>query len=179
VVYIPIVKIEQYDQGRNIVKFDRFGQFFLQTKVGSGNGGDLTGGYGRTTPPATLTQSTSAVSFDGTAYSILGVTGVPANNAVQSISCWVNLTSNAGVQNFVTLINGAAGSAVQVGIRNPLTYVWSYGAGMLATAPLIGTGAWHHLLYTFDGTTHRLYVDGVAGTSSFCCFSAPAGAVEW
>jgi hypothetical protein len=45
VVYIPIVKIEQYDQGRNIVKFDRFGQFFLQTKVGSGNGGDLTAEY--------------------------------------------------------------------------------------------------------------------------------------
>lgn len=41
VVVIPIVKEDQYDQGRNTVRFDRFGTFFLQTKVGSGNGGDL------------------------------------------------------------------------------------------------------------------------------------------
>ncbi|HEX6044740.1 MAG TPA: pilus assembly protein TadG-related protein [Pyrinomonadaceae bacterium] len=45
VVVIPIVKQGEYDQGRNTVKFDRFGTFFLQTKVGSGNGGDLVAEY--------------------------------------------------------------------------------------------------------------------------------------
>ena len=45
VVIIPIVKQDQYDQGRNTVKFDRFGVFFLQTKVGSGSGGDLVAEY--------------------------------------------------------------------------------------------------------------------------------------
>ena len=45
VVVIPIVKQDQYDQGRNTVKFDRFGFFFLQTKVGSGSGGDLVAEY--------------------------------------------------------------------------------------------------------------------------------------
>lgn len=45
IVIIPIVKAAQYDQGRNTVQFDRFGQFFLQTKVGSGNGGDLVAEY--------------------------------------------------------------------------------------------------------------------------------------
>ena len=45
VVIIPIVKADQYDQGRNTVKFDRFGTFFLQTKVGSGSGGDLVAEY--------------------------------------------------------------------------------------------------------------------------------------
>jgi hypothetical protein len=37
VVIIPIVKQGQFNQGRNTVTFDRFGQFFLQSKV-SGNG---------------------------------------------------------------------------------------------------------------------------------------------
>jgi Flp pilus assembly protein TadG len=37
VVIIPIVKLSQYNQGRNTVTFDRFGVFFLQTKV-AGNG---------------------------------------------------------------------------------------------------------------------------------------------
>jgi Flp pilus assembly protein TadG len=45
VVYIPIIKAEEYDQGRNVVRFNRFGQFFLQTKVGSGSGGDLVAEY--------------------------------------------------------------------------------------------------------------------------------------
>ncbi len=45
VVVIPIVKQSEYDQGRNTVKFDRFGVFFLQNKVSNGNGGDLVAEY--------------------------------------------------------------------------------------------------------------------------------------
>jgi len=41
VVYIPIVKAEEFDQGKNVVKFNRIGQFFLQTKVGGSGNGDL------------------------------------------------------------------------------------------------------------------------------------------
>jgi hypothetical protein len=41
VVYIPIVKAEEFDQGKNEVTFDRIGQFFLQTKVGGSGNGDL------------------------------------------------------------------------------------------------------------------------------------------
>lgn len=41
VVYIPIVKADQYDQGKNVVEFDRIGQFFLQNKVGTSGNGDL------------------------------------------------------------------------------------------------------------------------------------------
>ncbi|MDQ3817034.1 MAG: Tad domain-containing protein [Acidobacteriota bacterium] len=44
-VIIPIVKISEYDQGNNTVRFNRFGVFFLQNKVGSGNGGDLVAEY--------------------------------------------------------------------------------------------------------------------------------------
>ena len=45
VVIIPIVKYSEYDQGRNVVTFDRFGIFFLKNKVGSGNGGELEAEY--------------------------------------------------------------------------------------------------------------------------------------
>jgi Flp pilus assembly protein TadG len=45
VVIIPIIKYAEYDQGRNQVRFNRFGQFFLQTKVGNGNGGDIQAEY--------------------------------------------------------------------------------------------------------------------------------------
>ena len=45
VVLIPIVKLAEYDQGRNTVRFDRFAAFFLRTKVGNGNGGDFDAEY--------------------------------------------------------------------------------------------------------------------------------------
>ena len=45
VVLIPIVKLAEYDQGRDTVRFNRFGAFFLKTKVGSGNGGDIQAEY--------------------------------------------------------------------------------------------------------------------------------------
>jgi Flp pilus assembly protein TadG len=45
VVYIPIVKESEFDPGRNVVRFNRIGRFFLQTKVGSGSGGDLVAEY--------------------------------------------------------------------------------------------------------------------------------------
>jgi hypothetical protein len=45
VVLIPIVKLAEYDQGRDTVRFNRFGAFFLKTKAGSGNGGDIQAEY--------------------------------------------------------------------------------------------------------------------------------------
>jgi Flp pilus assembly protein TadG len=45
VVLIPIIKLAEYDNGRDTVKFDRFGAFFLQTSAGKGNGGDIQAEY--------------------------------------------------------------------------------------------------------------------------------------
>jgi Flp pilus assembly protein TadG len=45
VVLIPIVKLSEYDQGRNTVRFNRFGAFFLRTKVSNGTGGDFDAEY--------------------------------------------------------------------------------------------------------------------------------------
>ena len=45
IVFIPIVKLNEYDPGRNTVKFNRFGVFFLKSKVGSGSGGDIQAEY--------------------------------------------------------------------------------------------------------------------------------------
>ena len=45
VVLIPLVKVSEYDQGRDTVKFFRFGAFFLKTKASNGNGGDIQAEY--------------------------------------------------------------------------------------------------------------------------------------
>jgi hypothetical protein len=41
VVLLPIVKISELDGGRTTVQIDRFGAFFLKSKVDSGNGGEI------------------------------------------------------------------------------------------------------------------------------------------
>lgn len=45
IVLIPIIKKNEYDQGRDLVRFNRFGVFFLRSKVGNGSGGDLVAEY--------------------------------------------------------------------------------------------------------------------------------------
>jgi hypothetical protein len=41
VVLIPIIKQSEFDNGRDTVKIFRIGAFFLRTKIGGGNGGDI------------------------------------------------------------------------------------------------------------------------------------------
>lgn len=45
VVLIPIVRKSEFDGGRTNVQIDRFGAFFLRTKVQGGNGGDIEAEY--------------------------------------------------------------------------------------------------------------------------------------
>ena len=45
VVLIPLVKVSEYDEGRDTVKFLRFGAFFLKTKASNGSGGDIQAEY--------------------------------------------------------------------------------------------------------------------------------------
>jgi len=44
-VIIPIIKLSEYNSGNDTVRFDRFGVFFLRSKVGLGSGGDLEAEY--------------------------------------------------------------------------------------------------------------------------------------
>ena len=41
VVLIPIIKQSEFDNGRDTVQIYRIGAFFLQSKIGGGNGGDI------------------------------------------------------------------------------------------------------------------------------------------
>ncbi len=45
VVIIPLLRLSEYDPGRDDVKFYKFAAFFLQTKVGGGSGGDVVAEY--------------------------------------------------------------------------------------------------------------------------------------
>jgi len=93
------------------------------------------------------------------------LTGMTANDENQTLSVWARYASVPGsVQNFFSIQR--LGSAVQIGMRGNAV-AWRWGGTILAnsgTQP--SAGNWHHYVYTFDGTTHTLYIDGVNVGSS-------------
>ena len=120
-----------------------------------------------TNAPGTLVGATRAAShsagglaFGGTAYAALGVLALPAANAAQSLSWWQNAPAITVTQSVISLTNDAASSAVEAGFRSGQVGVWAYGGAFLVAATPPSANAWHHYAYTFDGTTHRLYIDG-------------------
>ncbi|MFL5304581.1 MAG: beta strand repeat-containing protein [Polyangia bacterium] len=138
---------------------------------GNANTGTWHGGVSRTASvPATITfADPQAITLDGTSgYVTLGTTNLPANNAAQSISLWYKGTPNGGNQNMVSMSDGSS-SAVQLGFRGSTLIAWTWGGGTLISTTATNDSNWHHAVYTYDGTTDRIYVDGslaASGTST-------------
>lgn len=101
-------------------------------------------------------------SFDGSddyvrVSSLTGVT--PTADGYFSVSGWFNYaTPPASAQTMMSFGSGR----VAIGTRGSGNLdVWKTGGTVLVSTTLPAAGSWHYLGYTFDGTTHRLYVDGI------------------
>jgi Concanavalin A-like lectin/glucanases superfamily len=108
----------------------------------------------------------AGLSFDGSSnYGTMGTTNLPALNASMTIALWAYYTSiDSSNRNAFALKSGSA--AVQIGQRGSALVASKSGGVILATASSTPASGWHHLAYTFDGTTHRLYLDGGTATTS-------------
>lgn len=137
---------------------------------GSGNNGtwNASGVSPTASVPGPITFSDpEALTLDGSSgYVTLGVTNLPANNAPQSVSLWFKGTPNSNNQNMLAMSNLGGGSAVQVGFRGSSLLAWSYGGGTLVSTTAPVNGAWHQVVYTYDGATDRLYLDGTLAATS-------------
>jgi hypothetical protein len=109
-----------------------------------------------------------ALSFNGiNDYATAGNAGFPAASAPQTISLWVNYVTTTATQDFIVL-RLDFDSGIQIGLRGGTITAWrTYSGRTLVAAPTApAAGQWHHVAYTFDRTTHILYVDGVMVASS-------------
>lgn len=112
----------------------------------------------------------SALIFNGTtayAYSPTAV-GIPAGNSNQTISWWQYVSTNPTTQMIaVHLRNNGASTGICTGFNAGLFGVWQRETGSWLVSTVQPTvNAWHHCAYTFDGTTHRLYIDGALVSNS-------------
>lgn len=119
---------------------------------GSMTGGDLvTGLVGR------------AVDFDGTDDVLRADPFEVAGPGSLTVSAWVRLDSTGAAAVAVAKADDAAtrafdlGIAAGGGVRGRLDLS---GSAFDLTGGTVGTGTWHHLAMTWDGTTQRLYLDG-------------------
>jgi len=109
----------------------------------------------------------AAVTFNGSSgFATLGGSGLPGTKAAVTISAWVKLNGTSGAQDFVVLTGG--GNYLQVGLQGGRYAAWPSSTATMLTGPAATTGAWHHVAYTYDGSSvDTLYVDGAATTGAF------------
>lgn len=105
----------------------------------------------------------TAVTFGG-GYAVATTSDLlPSLNHTQTVSVWVNLKSVMGSdQVMVAISNGQAMQSLALGLHANQISAWASGPRPLVMATPPKIGSWHHVAYTYDGTTHLLYVDGIA-----------------
>lgn len=115
------------------------------------------------TAPEDLTFDGSAVFFDGISYAnVIEESSIPIGNDNYTINVWFNPTSFTGENALVGWGDYGTTSAVNAfrlisntGITN---YWWD---NDLAVAYGFQTDTWYNATCTFDGTTRKIYVNGV------------------
>lgn len=109
-----------------------------------------------------------ALSFDGVDdYATSATAWFPDGWHEQTLSAWFIVDTLVERAALLTLRKDFD-SGIELGLRQGLLGAWRvYGdrQQVIAKTP-ITTGTWHHVAYTFDGSTNQLYVDGALVASS-------------
>ena len=86
-----------------------------------------------------------------------------------SISCWINLASVSGNQSIISQYQNSTPASSSMWILTIGTQIWFLFAdgGSFAAAKYtstLQTGLWYNVTGTYDGTTIKIYVNGVLGS---------------
>ena len=111
-------------------------------------------------------------------YVSCGASGMPASNTPQTIAWWMDMSKTWSSTNDpqsltqFAIVLGNTNTALLCGFVYDSTKqtlsvgVWNGKGTCLVSSRPPSMGQWHHFAYTFDGTTHRLYIDGALANSS-------------
>lgn len=129
----------------------------VANSVGPGNVATLMNGVGWVTG-----RSGKALKFDGKGgYLACSAENLPATNAPQTISFWINVSSlpEKG-EDVLCFSNDGCTGAIQAGVSATGIAFWKFAGGLLGKAPPPGKEAWHHYALVSDGKTQFVYRDG-------------------
>ncbi len=114
-------------------------------------------------------QIGNAINFDGGSEDITdqSTSNIPNIEASQTFSFWYQVSSNpGGTENFVVTRPSGGGSANQAEFRSGNIGMYQWGGGTIINTSPLTAGSWRYFVWTNDGTTNRLYLDGSLATSN-------------
>jgi RHS repeat-associated protein len=114
--------------------------------------------------PIATESPARAVSFNGTSQKIT----LPKFTTPKTVEAWVKLSTNTGTLPVLSNRDYWSGSMIFFGVSagKAFAYVNSRSPAPLSGTSRIDDGAWHQIAYTWDGSTGKIYVDGVLQTSA-------------
>lgn len=137
---------------------------------------DATGNNNSLTSTATgINQTTSSpigngITLNNGAVANTAVSGIPKHNAAYTVSLWAYYPTNpSGSANLISLQNAGTNTGTQIGFNNSNglnAWRWASSANALVKTSRPAAASWHHIAYTYTGTTSQLYVNGVLAHSS-------------
>jgi hypothetical protein len=156
---IGLVARWRYDEGMGAVASDATGNGNLAT-LHNGVGWQSSGVPG-------AGAGDFALQIDGVDdFVSTQVTTIPALHAAKTIAFWLAADRSVGLddegqRSCVSLFSEAPRGGVQVGFDRGRPAAWLRGAdrGLIVTGGVPGPG-FHHFAYSYDGRTHRLWIDG-------------------
>lgn len=166
------------------LKFDETSGTTAFDASGHGLNGTYNGGFSLQQGAAIAGEVSSSVKgFSAGFNGSTGFVSVPFNSSLNpstfSVSMWVNLSDSAPAGSYCLasafVVNVAKGWALyQLSGGTTLAFQVADGTNYneSSASSAIGTGSWHHVCGTYDGTTARLYIDGVLSQSFASGFSA-------
>lgn len=117
--------------------------------------GQIDGGVNFNTTPGNVSL--------GRTSSLTGFAAINASN--QTLSMWLNAFDNVGSYSALIIEqSGSSANDIFIASSNLSITQWGGAATVQATAP--SSGAWHHVAWTWNGTTNTLYIDGVSAATS-------------
>lgn len=133
-----------------------------------GNAGTLTSGptISADVPDVNFADARSLI-FDGVDDQVRTTTtsGLPAGSSPRTVSLWFKTTWGGSHRTMFAYGTATANEAVYFYVNNGKLNVDSYLTNWDATSD-VNDGQWHHGAFTFDGTTTRIYVDGMLDGSN-------------
>lgn len=94
---------------------------------------------------------------------IPGYTGINGSG-VRSVALWIN-TTHAATSGLVHWGNSGTFSRSSFKMQNTGVLRYEYQGGGNNGVTVVNDGEWHHVAYTYDGETVKIYVDGVEDLS--------------
>jgi len=106
-----------------------------------------------------------SVAFDGSGdYLTTTITATNIRTDSFTIEAWCNISTTVG---FVLCTDNAGGSNLYISVAGTTLYVGDGVINTLSTpASNLPTGSWFHIAVSFDGTTYKLFIDGVQKSTS-------------